>query len=144
MPIVVVAAAAKLSPNIGSIQSAVAGTAICSSSEYGYRDADRSTITRCSPDHSVAKPHRSAAAATASMTERVATAGATRRRRLDGEGRDYHRGQRELAGVERTKDHAADAKTDLARQHPLTVVRTGIVVHARNPDAGAATHAVES
>ena len=35
MPIVDVAAAAKLSPISGSIQSAVAGTAICPSSEYG-------------------------------------------------------------------------------------------------------------
>ena len=35
IPIVDVAAAAKLSPISGSIQSAVAGTAICPSSEYG-------------------------------------------------------------------------------------------------------------
>jgi hypothetical protein len=35
MPIVDVAAAAKLSPIIGSIQSAVAGTAIRPSSEHG-------------------------------------------------------------------------------------------------------------
>ena len=67
-----VAAAAKLNPIIGSIQSAVDGTAICPSSEYGYRDADRSTITTCSPDHRVANPARSAAWATTSMTARSA------------------------------------------------------------------------
>ena len=38
-----------------------------------------------------------------------------RGRRLDSEARDDNGGQRELAGVERTKDQAADAETDLQR-----------------------------
>ena len=61
-------AAMKLSPINGSSQSASAGTAMRPSSEYGYTDADSSTITTCSPDHNVAKPARSAAPATASIT----------------------------------------------------------------------------
>ena len=48
----------------------------------------------------------------------TATAAATAMpvaRRLESEARDDNGGQRELAGVERTKDQAADAKTDLQR-----------------------------
>ncbi len=39
-----------------------------------------------------------------------------RGRRLESEGPDDHRSQRELAHVEHTKDQAADAKSDLQRQ----------------------------
>ena len=64
----VVTAAAKVRVSSGSSQSASAGTAMRPSAEYGYRDACASSITTCSPDHSVANPCCSAPNATARMT----------------------------------------------------------------------------
>lgn len=60
--IVSVTAAANDSAIVGSSQSASAGTAIFLSGVYGYGDAGSSTITTCSPHHSVRKPRASVVA----------------------------------------------------------------------------------
>ncbi len=49
-----------------------------------------------------------------------------RARRLDSEARDDNGGQRELAAVERTKDQAADAKSDLQRDTRRPELQRGL------------------